>query len=325
MLVNPSNVSGAEGAPRSLKLAPIGASASPEAGDNPEGWQERIGRLCVGNSRLTFAASLAFAGPLLKWAGGTGSAAFHLVGDSSIGKTTVLRVAASVWGGREYLQRWRATDSGIEAMAAQHSDGLLCLDELAQLDPKVAGESAYMLANGQGMSRVGRTGEPLARRSWRLAILSAGEIGLADHIGAGERRTQAAYELAMIDLPADAGRACGVFEELHGYEGGGALAQHLARACETTFGAPGRAWLEHLAHNTPGLSLAVRMRLDATERELVPEGAAPHAQQVGLRFALVAVAGAMATDAGLTGWPAGWATQAARQCLDAWIAARAVQ
>jgi putative DNA primase/helicase len=122
-------------------------------------WQELIGRHVRGNSRLTFfAASCAFAGPLLAWAAGTDGGGFHLVGDSSCGKTTALRVAASVWGGRDYLQRWRATDNGIEAMAAQHSDGLLCLDELAQLDPKVAGESAYMLANGQGKSRAGRTG-----------------------------------------------------------------------------------------------------------------------------------------------------------------------
>jgi hypothetical protein len=55
----------------------------------------------------------------------------------------------------EYLQRWRATDNGQEAQAAQHSDGLLVLDELGQVDPKVAGESAYMLANGQGKARAG--------------------------------------------------------------------------------------------------------------------------------------------------------------------------
>jgi putative DNA primase/helicase len=36
-----------------------------------EQWRERIGRLCVGSSRLAFAASCAFAGPLLAWAGGT--------------------------------------------------------------------------------------------------------------------------------------------------------------------------------------------------------------------------------------------------------------
>jgi putative DNA primase/helicase len=286
-------------------------------------WQERISRLCVGNSRLTFAASCAFAGPLLAWAAGTDGGGFHLMGDSSCGKTTALRVAASVWGGREYLQRWRATDNGLEGMAAQHSDGCLCLDELAQLDPKVAGESAYMLANGQGKSRAGRTGAARPRLTWRLVFLSAGEIGLAEHMSEANKRTRAGQELRMIDLPADAGAGCGVFEDLHGQEGGGgALAQHLIRACETTYGAAGRAWLEYLTANTEGLSRALRTRMDAIERDLVPESAVGQVQRVGRRFALVAAAGAMATEAGMTGWPAGAALDAARRCFNAWTFAR---
>jgi putative DNA primase/helicase len=244
------------------------------------------------------------------------------VGDSSCGKTTALRVAASVWGGREYLQRWRATDNGLEGMAAQHSDALLCLDELAQLDAKVAGESAYMLANGQGKSRAGRTGAARPRLSWRLLFLSAGEIGLAEHMSEANKRTRAGQELRMIDLPADAGRGCGVFDELHGHEGGGVLAQHLARACETTFGTPGRAWLEHLTEHTEGLSRLLRERMDTCEAQLVPETAAGQVQRVGRRFALVAVAGELATAAGVTGWAAGAATEAARRCFNAWIEAR---
>ena len=278
--------------------------------------------MCVGNSRLTFAASCAFAGPLLAWAAGTDGGGFHFMGDSSCGKTTALRVAASVWGGRDYLQRWRATDNGLEGMAAQHSDGLLCLDELAQLDAKVAGESAYMLANGQGKSRAGRTGAARPRLSWRLVFLSAGEIGLAEHMSEANKRTRAGQELRMIDLPADAGAGMGIFEELHGHANGGALSQHLTRTAETTFGTVGRAWLEHLTGNTEGLVRTLRERMDATEAELVPVSAAGQVQRVGRRFALVAVAGEMATEAGLTGWTTGAATAAVRRCMNAWIEAR---
>ena len=288
---------------------------------SPRG-HERISKLCVGNSRLAFSAALAFAGPLLAWAAGTDGGGFHLVGDSSCGKTTALRVAASVWGGRDYLQRWRATDNGLEGMAAQHSDGLLCLDELAQLDAKVAGESAYMLANGQGKSRAGRTGAARPRLTWRLLFLSAGEIGLAEHMAEANKRTRAGQELRMIDLPADAGASLGIFEELHGHVSGGALSQHLTRATETTFGSAGRAWLEYLTANTDGLARLLRERMDKAEAALVPEAALGQVQRVGRRFALVAVAGELATEAGLTGWPVGTATAAAHRCLNAWIEAR---
>lgn len=40
------------------------------------------------------------------------------------------------------------------------------------------------------------------------------------------------------------------------------------------------------------------------------------------RFALLAVAGELATEAGLTGWEQGEAYKAAKSCLDAWISDR---
>lgn len=285
-------------------------------------WRELIGRHCVGNSRLAFAVALAFAGPLLAWAPGTDGGGFHLTGDSSCGKTTALRVAASVWGGPGYLQRWRATDNGLEALAAQHSDGLLCLDELAQLDARVAGESAYLLSNGQGKSRAGRTGGARPRLTWRLLFLSAGEIGLAEHMGEAGKRTRAGQELRMIDLPADAGTGSGIFETRGDFETPGALAQHLTRAAEVAYGTAGRAWLEWLVDHTDGLARTVRERIDATAAALVPDAAVGQVHRVGRRFALAAVAGEMATEAGITGWPAGTATAAARRCFEAWIAAR---
>lgn len=68
-------------------------------------WADRIGRLCAGTSRLVFAVACAFAGPLLRPAG-MESGGFHLRGDSSCSKTTALRLAASVYGGQNYMQRW---------------------------------------------------------------------------------------------------------------------------------------------------------------------------------------------------------------------------
>ena len=285
-------------------------------------WQERIGSLCVGNGRLAFSVSCALAGPMLAWASGTDSGGFHFVGDSSCGKTTALRVAASVWGGRDSMQRWRATDNGIEAQAAQHSDALLCLDELAQLDPKVAGEAAYMLANGQGKARAGRTGAARPRLTWRLLFLSAGEVGLADHMSEAGKRSRAGQELRMIDVPADAGATLGIFDTLHGHEGGGALAQHLTREAERVYGTLGRAWLHWLVDHTESLSATLRERMAAIESKIVPESALGQVQRVGRRFALVAAAGELASEAGITGWPKGEAIAAARAVFNAWLMVR---
>ncbi len=204
----------------------------------PEAWIERVGMLCIGNSRLSFAVACAFAGPLLRFAG-VESGGFHYRGDSSSGKTTALKVAASVYGGASYLQRWRTTDNALEAIAAQHSDCLLILDELSQVDPKTAGECAYMLANEQGKARATRTGTPRARQTWRLLFLSAGELGLSDHMAEGMKRIKVGQETRMADIPADAGAGMGAFENLHGHEGGSAFARHITGQAASVYGAPG--------------------------------------------------------------------------------------
>ena len=120
-----------------------------------EQWIENVGRLCIGNSRLVFAVALAFAGFLLRIIEQE-SGGFHFQGLSSIGKTTLLRVAGSVLGGGEkgFIRSWRATSNGLEAVAELHNDSLLCLDELGQVAPEEAGRVAYMLANGTGKTRM---------------------------------------------------------------------------------------------------------------------------------------------------------------------------
>jgi putative DNA primase/helicase len=285
-------------------------------------WRQHVGALCVGNSRLAFAVACAFAGPLLRVAG-VESGGFHLRGGSSTGKTTALKVAASVNGGANYLQRWRTTDNALEAIAAQHCDSLLVLDELAQVDPKTAGECAYMLANEQSKARATRNGAPRPRLSWRLLFLSAGELGLSDHMAEGMRRARTGQEVRMADIPADAGAGNGLLENLHGIEGGGAaFSRQIVEAAGRCYGAPGREWLQWLTQHTDTLRTDVRQRMQALADQIIPEAAGGQVHRVGLRFALVGAAGEMATAAGLTGWEAGESERAAQACFNAWLATR---
>jgi putative DNA primase/helicase len=277
--------------------------------------------VCVGNSRLLFAAACAFAGPLLRPAG-IDSGGFHFRGDSSSGKTTALRVAASINGAPGYMQRWRTTDNALELTAAQHCDALLVLDELGQVDGKVAGECAYMLANESSKGRATRGAALRARLTWRLLFLSAGELGLSDHMAEAMKRARVGQEVRMVDLLADAGTGMGLFEELHGREGGAALATELSRATAAVYGAPGHAWLQWLAAYHTGLGKRLRERMDALRAAWVPEGASGQVARVAARFAIVAVAGELATEAGLTGWPVGEAEQGVRRCFESWLAQR---
>jgi uncharacterized protein (DUF927 family) len=285
-------------------------------------WRENIGKLCCGNSRLLFAVSAAFAPPLLDIIGAE-SGGFHFRGSSSSGKTTLLRVACSVAGGKEYMQRWRATDNALESLAMQRCDALLVLDELAQIDGRRAGEVAYMLANGSAKVRAMRTGEMRAYATWRILYLSAGEISLAQHAMASGKVIRAGQEVRLVDIPAEAGKDNGVFEDLHGYPDGGAFSDDLNQSAGQWHGTAFRDFLRRLVcENKENLAKRIHGERWEFRTSFLTEAASGQACRVADRFALVASAGELATEWGVTGWKEGEATAAAGKCFKAWLDAR---
>ncbi|MBK5937698.1 hypothetical protein CCR96_00060 [Halochromatium roseum] len=290
-------------------------------------WRQHVGALCIGNSRLTFGVSVAFAAPLLHLIGAE-SGGFHLRGTStdasSSGKTTIQRAAGSVCGSPEYLQRWRATDNSLESLAELHNDAMLPLDELGQMEPKAAGEVAYMLANGTGKARAGRNGDARPVKRWRLLFLSSGEIGLSEHMASANKRTRAGQEVRMAEIPADAGAGHGCFEHLHAEPDGAAFALRLTDAAATYYGAPFVAYIEALIAQRAELPALIKQHRDSfTAAALADIPNLPgQVRRVAARFGLVAVGGELATAAGLTGWPAGAARDAALVCFRAWLDAR---
>jgi putative DNA primase/helicase len=288
-------------------------------------WRDYIGGYCASNSRLALAVSAALAAPLIHLTGGEGGG-FHLVGPSSIGKSTTLYVAASVWGGggvRGYLRQWRATDNGLEAVAVAHCDALLCLDELSQIDAKSAGHAAYMLANGGGKSRAGRSGDGRPTAEWRCLFLSTGEIGIADKVAEdNRRRVTAGQQVRVVDIPADAGVGLGLFEHLHRLASARQLADHLRRAAAEYYGTLSRCWLQFVAANIDTVAADLAIAREAFCYSHVPKDADGQVARVAARFGLVAAAGELAIAAGILPWSEGEAERGASACFRAWLAGR---
>lgn len=282
-------------------------------------WRLSVARLSAGNSRLVFALSVAFAGSLLEIAG-EASGGFHLRGASSCGKSTAQKLAASVWGHPETYRRfWRATANGLEGLAALHNDGLLVLDELSQIDPREAGEAAYMLANGQGKVRAGRTGAARQPAIWRVLFVSSGEVSLSALLAGTGKRPNAGQEVRLADIPADAGAGMGAFECLHEFSAASAFADALSIAAGRNHGAVGMEWLRRIVSNRGELAALI----DEGVRDFVAENAPGElpgqVARVARRFALVAVAGELASAFGLTGWAEGEASSAASRCFADWL------
>jgi putative DNA primase/helicase len=284
-------------------------------------WQANVATLCAGNSRLVFAVSAAFAAPLLHVTG-MESGGVHLRGDSSTGKTTALRAAASVWGGMEYLQRWRATDNGLEALAAQHSDCLLVLDELSQVDPKAAGEVAYMLANGGGKARANRNGGLRDPASWRILFLSSGEAGLSEHMAEAKKKPKAGQEIRLLDIPSDAGAGLGMFENLHSYANGATFSKALTEAACKHYGTAAQPYITKLVEHHDMVAEWIKKAQRDFAHTHIDDGAGGQVYRAALRFALIGAAGELATKWAITGWQPGEAMQSAVTCYKAWLAQR---
>ncbi len=286
-------------------------------------WQEHVGRLCVGNSRLALAVAAALAGPFLELTG-TENGGFHFRGNSSIGKTITLQVGASVWGPNKFIRQWRATSNGLEATALTHNGTVLLLDELAQVSPQDAGEVAYMLGNGQGKSRSNRSGGLVANANWRFLFLSTGEISLKTHMGVVGKKAMAGQETRLLDIPADAGQGYGVFDVLHELDSSRQMADILKDNVTRYHGTAGIELLKHLADPREREQLADQVK--RYQREFIEQNQGGMTEGQVLRalgrFGFVAAVGRMCAELGILPWPADEAFRGCAVCFHAWLEAR---
>jgi putative DNA primase/helicase len=322
--VLPAETIGPEDAERVIFQSPYETEYLLDMAGTLEEWKRNVGQLCSGNSRLVFAASCAFAGPILALAGAE-CGGLHFVGPSSTGKSTALYVAGSVIGGggrNGFVQSWRATANGLEAVADFHNDLTLILDELSQLDAREAADVAYLLANGRGKSRMSRSILPRKSSAWRLLFLSAGEITLSDHAQTAGRQVRAGAEVRLLNIEADAGARMGVFEDIHSADSPDIFAQQMKVAAFTYYGTPLRAWLRSLISNRTVIEKALKTFQADFLRQHVSRDASGEVYRAAQRFALIAAAGELATEAGITGWLPDEATSAAVRCYQSWITRR---
>jgi putative DNA primase/helicase len=278
-------------------------------------WQRHIAAKAIGNPNLILAISAAFAGPLIGKCQ-TENSGIHFVGDSSIGKTTIALAAWSVWGPPKYCRSWRVTANGLEGLAALSNDCLLVLDDISQCDPYALDEIIYMLANGVGKQRANQRGMARPVSRWRCFALSTGERSIETVLTQANKQLKAGQGVRMLDVPV-AGKY-GAFDELHNFTSGAEFADALKAATAKYHGVAGREFLRKLTSDEGDLAELYEC---AIERFYSLLGMAPMSGQekrVAAKFALIALAGELATEYGVTGWPSDIAFDAAVRAFRAW-------
>lgn len=300
---------------------PSGAPMMHQSGTLDE-WRAEVASRCSGNPILLASVSLAFGGPLVEFLGRE-SAGLHLRGGSSSGKTTCAKAAVSVWGSPKLMKRWRTTANALEGIAATCNGSLLALDEIAEVSARDVGSAVYMLGNGEGKSRSTPVGAPQAVPAWSLMILSTGEISLADKMAEVGKSPMAGQDVRLIDVAADT-RRHRAFDVLHGEADSGVFAGSIKSATSMCFGVAGPAFVEKLIYGSVSPEKARRM-LDVIisdwklKLEVSVDG--PTVRVLG-HFALIGLAGLLATDFGITGWRRGESISAAYELAKEWVEAQ---
>lgn len=285
-----------------------------------ENWQE-LARLAEPNSRATFALCVALAAPLLRPLSMSGGG-FHFWGQSSRGKTTLLTIAGSVWGGGGndgFVRNWRMTDNGAEGLIADHNDILLPLDELTLVAPEMAAELYYMLANGYGKARARKDGTVADTVQWKALVVSSGENTSARQIekGRGKTRITGGLAVRMVDIPIEI--EPGVSFESHApFDHPGELADKMSFIAKTHYGFAGRAFVVALVKDHDRLVDRARALREEIISNLTDIDDDPQVRRVAERFALAGAAGILAVELEVLPMQSGSILEATAACFDAW-------
>lgn len=282
-----------------------------------EGWQE-LSRLIEPHSLAVLAFSCAFSGqlvtPLAIESGG-----FHIYGTSTDGKSTITKASCSIWGKpKDVSKSWRTTDNALENDAELRNDSFLNLDELRQATAKAVNDIVYMLTGEKGKARGSKSGKNRDTKEFSLMYTSTGEIALEDHLRRGNIELDAGLLLRFAHLSSDAGKGYGVFECINYGSNSSDVGNRINELSSKNYGYAGIKWLEYLTSNKDAVMQKAQELLDGFIEQHT-QAKNGQANRVLRRFALVAVAGELATLAGITGWQQGRAFEAIGQCFNTWL------
>ena len=282
-----------------------------------EEWQ-KLSQLIEPHALAVLAFSCSFSGQLVTPLG-VESGGFHIYGSSTDGKSTITKASCSVWGTPKDISKlWRTTDNALENDAELRNDNFLNLDELRQASAKVVSDTVYMLTGEKGKARGTKSGKNRETKQFSLMYTSTGEISLEDHLRRGNIELDAGLLLRFAHLRSDAGKGYGVFECVNYGSNSSDLGNRINELASKHYGHAGIKWLEYLTQDKDAVMQEAQTLLGrfVEQHSHAKNG---QANRVLRRFALVAVAGELATQAGITGWAKGRAFEAIGQCFKTWL------
>ena len=263
-----------------------------------ESWREAFVPLLDAQHLLTSLVCLGFTAPLLQpfgtLIGLEENPGLELVGPSSVGKTTAMRVISSIWGGLPgrsgaFAETWQMTEVAIGTLMRMHSDSVLILDEAAHAGVRVndrnATQSRAVMSLAAGAGRH-RHQQPASGRDW-LTIFSTSNSPLASP-GARSDRLNLAVNVRLVSVDL-LGLPHGILDTTEGGAAGD-LIRGLNTAAAENYGTAGRTFIQQLveerARDPRAIQSDIIAHVETFQRAVKFTELRAAEQRIGLFFAL---------------------------------------
>ena len=180
----------------------------------------------------------------------------HLFGDSSIGKSTLAKIASGILGKPSDFIPWKTTEGGIEEACYTHRHRILVFDEAKLIDKdrlKIAqriSDLSYFICAGQTKKRLKSYNREnnLYVGDWELTFISTGEFGIIENAQTTGHLKDKGEKLRFIDVPAQMSEKYGIFSKLpDGYDDSKDLVRDIENILLNNYGILGREFVDYLA------------------------------------------------------------------------------
>ncbi|OYU19153.1 MAG: hypothetical protein CFE34_06705 [Rhodobacteraceae bacterium PARR1] len=262
--------------------------------------------LVRGNAMAITAICAGLAGPILGLFNANGFG-LHLAGPSGIGKSTLGKLAQSVWSTAP-LATGEATSAAVLATLVRGHHGLVVIDELRP--KKGQAEVAYSMGNGNGRGRTNGQGDLIEPTHTVGIVLTTGEISAADAISGSGDQVHDGQMVRHITLPL-VGFPHGIFDVLNGFASFEDLAAAISEAGLRHGGSMARRFITQLCRWEGDISKDLKAMIARNHHELISQLVTsdwptdPKAKRVLRNFAVLQAAGELAESFGMACWDEG--------------------
>lgn len=295
------------------------ASIASNRQGNPDAWHALL-KLLQREPIAVLAVCAALSAPLLGPLGFSTLMLF-LVGPSSIGKTIILMLVASIFDSPNDMLTWEGTDNGIEANALQRKDKPLVIDEVGQARARQFAALSYRLTNIGSKQRATAKGEAVAVQRTRTTIISAGEITPLEHMTQAGIAPKQGQDVRLVAVPAKLNH--GVWNDLGKFASGADKSHFIQRELQNVHGIAGKQFCKQVAKDVDVYAPTFAAVADDLAQEIYPDA---HTLEDGIpgrvlrNFALFAFAGLLAVEKQIVPWSDKNVIDAVKYGYASWLA-----